>query len=413
MRKLAIAVALALAGAGMTRSQTAVPAAGAGNLLPNPSFEFVEPPPPTAAVAAAGGQAPADTWLPRTWNVWAQDGAIWRCPDDAAVAHSGRRCAGFVAAQGTGLLRYGPLPAARPGPWTVEVWARGAGQLLVGAYDVRPERWTRVPQEQVLVLTTDWQMHRAVLQLPEACRQWTLEMATRGSTEVWLDDVLLTCPGVDPVPLPPVAPLAKDADTLLYLPFETPLNEDAFYVGGQVGFTAPAAGPAASERIGAGRFGRALALGPEAYVACSANENLDPAQGTIELWVRFLSPGNDRVYRPLVSVPGPDGMALAKDQYGHISFSFCGGWQTLSRAWSDGYASAWQPGVWRHLAACWDKDLMQVFVDGKLIAWTAGPKRPRSLGPELRLGSPDLEIDDLRLSRTVRYRAALPPVVAP
>lgn len=370
---------------------------GAANLLPNPSFELVEPPPPTAAVATAGGRAPAEAWLARTWNVWVQDGARWRCPDDPAVAHSGRRCAAFVATQGAGLLRYGPLPAARPGPWTVELWVRGTGQVVVGAYDVQPERWVRIPQERALALADVWTSHGAVLQLPDGCRQWMLEVATRGSTEVWLDDVVLSCPGVDPVPLPPTGPLVKDAETLLYLPFEEPLNEDAFYVGGRVGLSA------------AGCFGRALALGPDAYVACSANENLDPAQGTIELWVRLLSPGNDRVYRPLLSVPGPDGMNLCKDQYSHISFSFCSGWQTLSRAWSDGHANAWQPGVWRHVAACWDRDLMQVFVDGKLIAWTLAPKLPRTLGPELRIGSADLEIDDLRTSRTVRYRAALPP----
>jgi hypothetical protein len=52
---------------------------------------------------------------------------------------------------------------------------------------------------------------------------------------------------------------------------------------------------------------------------------------------------------------------------------------------------------------------MQVFVDGKLIASDVAPKLPRTLGPELRIGSPDLAIDDLRISRTVRYRAALPP----
>lgn len=409
MTRFAVALSLGYA-LSLAAGPTASVAFGTVGLLPNPSFELVEPPLPTAGVAAAGGQAPADTWLPRTWAVWAPDGALWRCPDDPALAHSGRRCASFVARQGSGNLRYGPLPAAQPGPWSVQVWARGSGQLVVGAYDVLPERWTRIPQEQVFSLSGVWTPCVATVQLPATSRQWLLELCTRGPTDVWLDDVLLSCPGVEPVPLPPAAALAKDADTLLYLPFETALDEDAFYLGGAVRLTAAAAGPEPSDRPGEGRFGRALALGVEGYVACSATENLDPAQGTIEFWVRLLSPGNDRVYRPLLSVPGPEGMDLCKDQYSHISFSFCSGWRALAHAWSDGYAYAWQPGVWRHLAACWDKDLMQLFVDGKLIASVRTPKLPRALGPELRIGSPDVEIDDLRISRTVRYRMALPPL---
>ena len=73
-----------------------------------------------------------------------------------------------------------------------------------------------------------------------------------------------------------------------------------------------------------------------------------------------------------------------------------------------GYAGSWQPGVWRHLAACWDKELLQLFVDGKLIGWERNPKLSRFLGPELGIGSPGLELDDLRISDVVRYRQAVP-----
>jgi hypothetical protein len=51
---------------------------------------------------------------------------------------------------------------------------------------------------------------------------------------------------------------------------------------------------------------------------------------------------------------------------------------------------------------------MQLFVDGKLIAWTDHPRLSRSLGPELGLGSAGLELDDLRISNVVRYRQPVP-----
>jgi len=402
-------VALALAGVWAASAQTTPPGPDPANLLPNPSFELTEPPPPTAMMAIAGELAPADQWLPRTWDLGSDGSAPWRCPDDPAQAHGGCRCMALAAAAGAGWLRYGPVPAHRSGPWALAVWARGTGQLVLGGYDVLADRWVRLPVEPSVALTPEWQLHQAVIELPPGCRRWLPEISVRGPVEAWLDDVTLTCPGLPTLPLPPVAPLARDAEALLYLPFEEVLDQDAFYVGGTVGLTQPATGPVASDPPDRGRFGRALRLGPDAYVACSANENLDPAAGTIEFWFRLHSPGNDRVYRPLVSVPGPEGMSLCKDQYAHISFSFASGWRTLSRAWADGYAARWQPGVWRHLAACWDQDAMQVFVDGKLVAWTVKPGLSRALGPELRLGSPDMDIDDLRISRGVRYRAPLPP----
>ena len=102
-------------------------------------------------------------------------------------------------------------------------------------------------------------------------------------------------------------------------------------------------------------------------------------------------------------------MAFRKDQYGHIAFCFSSGWRSLSHATALGYADSWQPGVWRHLAACWDKDLLQVFVDGKLIAWTYNPSLSKALGPELRLGAAAMELYDLRISNVVRYRLPVAP----
>jgi len=57
------------------------PAYAQANLLPNPSFEMVEPPPPSPEHPSPT-DAPPDAWLPRTWSVGAEGGAVVTCPDD-------------------------------------------------------------------------------------------------------------------------------------------------------------------------------------------------------------------------------------------------------------------------------------------------------------------------------------------
>jgi hypothetical protein len=366
------------------------------SLLPNPSFELVEPPPPSPDVAAGRATLQPDDWLPRTWNLWSPDGAVVKCPDDPAQAHSGRRCAHLQAQRGTGQLRYGPMPAPDGRLWTVRLWARGKGKLAAVAYDVTGDVW-KPAKDWPFDLDAEWEQPAFEFQPPDGCRKWMLDLVTRGPTDVWIDDVVVAYPGLTPLGLPPARPLARDANTLLYLPFEEPLSEDTFFVEQKAGLTDD------------GLFGKALGLGPGGYVSCSASGNLDPTQGTIEVWCKLLSPGSDNIARPIILVPGPEGMWLGKDQYSHVGFQFSSGWGRLSGAVAMGYAYSWQPGVWRHIAACWDKDLLEVFVDGKLIAWQNNPKLSRALGPELSLGSEGMELDDLRISNVVRYRQLVPP----
>ena len=366
------------------------------NLLPNPSFERVEPPPPTPATAM-GKPIPPENYLPRTWNVAPHGGAEVLCPEDAAAAHSGKRCVRLKAPQGRAVLRYSMAPVPHQSLWTVRLWARGTGKLTLRMYQVGKDKWTPL-EPKVLDVSREWRPLEAQLD-PKDSRLITLDFAADAPADIWIDDVSVSYPGLPALNLPPTKPLGKDRDTLLYLPFEEWFDEDAFFVKQKAGLS----------KEGEGVFGKCLVLGPDGYVACSANENVDPAQGTIEVWFKLLTPGSDGLYRSIVGVPGMEGLMLAKDQYSHIVFAMSTGWRTLCRAVAMGYAWQWQPGVWRHLAACWDKDLVQVFVDGKLVAWESNPKLPRVLGPELAIGSANLELDDLRISRVVRYRQPVPP----
>lgn len=386
------ALVFMLAACALCIGATAQPAPPA-NLLPNPSFELVEPPPPVAGVTPT-----LNDWLPRTWSVWGDWGAVAKSPADLAQAHSGQRCVTLKAQQGVGHVRYGPMPVLDDRPWTLRFWARGNGQLVFTPFDVKRDRWDALPT-QTTAITDAWKEYEFAFKPPVGCRQWLFDLATKGKMDAWLDDALVTYDGFKALGLPPDKPLERDASALLLLDFEKPFDEDAFYVGGKVSFS----------KEGEGRFGKSLVLGADGYVACSANENVDPAQGTIEVWCKFLTPGDDLTFHPIVSIPGMEGMSLHKDQYSHICFSFSSGWATLSYAQNTGYAAGWQPGAWRHFVACWDKDLLQVFVDGKLVAWKDKPTLSKCLGPELRIGGPDMELDDLRISNVVRYRQLVPP----
>jgi len=243
-------------------------------------------------------------------------------------------------------------------------------------------------------MTKVWTQYTFQFDPPADTHTWYLDLATSGPSEVWMDDVFAGYPGLKPLGLPPGQAVGQDTNALLHLSFEEPLDEYKFFVKGQVH----------PSKANEGMFGRSLVMGPEGYVACSANEGLDPQCGTIEVWCKFMSPGNDGMAHNIVSVPGPDGMWFGKDQYSHIGFGFSSGWGTLSHAHAEGYAGRWQPGVWRHFAVCWDKNMLQVFVDGKLAAWTTNPKLSRALGPELGIGAPGMGIDDLRISNIARYR---------
>jgi hypothetical protein len=366
------------------------------NLLPNPSFELVEPPGPTVECLDPLQAAP-ELWRPRTWSAFTEGEAVLTLPDDPGQARSGRRCVRLAAGSGLGRVRYQPIPVPTPQAWTVSAWVRGRGKVRLDAWDVTGDAWTQA-QSRAFDLADAWAEVSCDFTPPEGCRKWLLDLVTDGPTEAWIDDVTVTYPGLEPLGLPPTAPLARDEHTLLYLPFEEPFNEDAFFVKQEAALTDPAEG----------LFGRALRLGPEGYVACSANEGLNPQQGTIEVWCKLLAAGSDGVAHAIVSVPGPEGLWLGKDQYGHVTFSFSTGWGRLSGVTAMGYAWDWQPGVWRHFAACWDAELLQLFVDGKLIGWERSPKLSRFLGPELGLGSPGMELDDLRISDVVRYRQAVP-----
>lgn len=365
------------------------------NLLANPSFEMVEPPPPNAKTASQQAIDPA-SFVPRTWDVYARNGALISCPADKAQAHSGNRCIYMQAIKGTAGVINRNLVVPADATWTIALWARGQGNLNIRMDSVLADK-IEAGAVKTVKMSEHWEKYE--FEVPMQAGIASLNIYVENSGSVWLDDVLVSYPGLKELGLPTTKKLSKDDGTLLYLPFEQWFDEDVFFVKQKVELS----------KEGEGVFGKCLKVGAEGYVACSANESMEASRGTIEAWVRFQTAGNDQQSKPVISVPGPNGMWMGRNQYGHVGIYFSSGWKTQCGAQATGYANHWQPGTWRHLAACWDKDMIQVFVDGKMIAWCYEPVLVRMLGSELSIGAQNMDIDELRISNFVRYRQPMPP----
>ena len=347
------------------------------NALPNGGFELVEP--------NAAGKS-----VPRTWDVATRgDGRV-----EAVPRHPGGHCLRLSAEKGAARVFYDGIPVADSATWTLTFEIRGNGKVWARVSSRDGGAWRKL-LDQSVDGTSEWVSHRFSMTPGETATTLRLELAS--SDDVSLDNVLLGHAGLPALDLPPLRKLESDQDTLLLLDFEEDLDPFQYFLKGEV------------KRVPKGRFGAALHQGAGAYVATSAEDFLDPQAGTIELWVKLLVPGGERVSRPFVSVPGMRGLSLTRDQYGHISFSLNRHWGVGVRVWADGYARKWQPGVWRHVAACWDHELTQLWVDGRLLGSAPAKNLPDTLGPELRIGAPGMVIDNLRISRTVRYRVPLRP----
>jgi len=342
------------------------------NALSNGGFELVEP-------------DPSGRLIPRTWLVRARGASRV----EVVPRQGAGRCLRLLNKGAAPHIIYDGIPLAAPAAWTLAFEVRGEGGVRAQVLACERGSWRTVFDERTKA-TTEWRNHRSALTPPQTATALRLQFSASG--QAFVDNVLFGHPGFPRLGLPPLERLVKDADTLLLLDFETALDPFQYFVKGEV------------EREAEGRFGAGVRQGAGAYVATSAEDFLDARAGTIELWVKLLVPGGERVARPFVSVPGMRGLWLGRDQYGHISFSIRRHWGVGVRVWADGYARGWQPGVWRHLAACWDQELVQLWVDGRLLHSAPAQNLPDSFGPELRLGAPGMIIDDLRISRKVRYR---------
>lgn len=382
------------------------------NILPNPSFELTEPPPP--ADPAHPKESPKELWLPRTWEIWAK-GVQYGCPDDSAQARSGRRCVKIKSdGRAGGVVRYAGIPIFDQQPYTVKVWARGKGTLVLFAGS-----WNFQAQRAQFTLTDQWKECQMQIVGPKDRDWFNLDITHSGPVEMQVDEASLTHPALAPLNIVPAKPLGKDDHTLLYLPCRklTVTKKVGNVSFMEVdGYEMLGTGRIELSKAGAGVYDKSIGLWPGSTLVCSAGEHFNPKAGTIEMWVRPRGVRADSVSHSYVSVIGGDGMYFGKFIWGQMNFFFNTGFrpQCGFDVWPN-EATQWQPGVWRHFAAVWDKEMMEMFVDGKLVGFQAKPNLPRSVGDMLSVGGSNWGVDqgsfdfcELRISDYARYKHPIP-----
>lgn len=128
-----------------------------------------------------------------------------------------------------------------------------------------------------------------------------------------------------------------------------------------------------------GRWGQALALAPDGSLRFPRADNLDLAEGTVELWVALRADGDDPVYssrwQVLFFYQAPDGDSLWIAQAEDSGILYAGG--EVDGQWQSAYGSlgdmrGWTAGEWHHLAFTYSAagDFMRFYVDGLLAADT-------------------------------------------
>ncbi|HSV74906.1 MAG TPA: LamG-like jellyroll fold domain-containing protein [Chthonomonadales bacterium] len=133
-----------------------------------------------------------------------------------------------------------------------------------------------------------------------------------------------------------------------------------------------------------GRFGSALACGGRGSLEVPHAPELEPAHLTLEAWVRpetVHPPGEDgRRW-----VVGKNANEWAEGHYALVTdgakagayLNIGGGPDNATLVWSP--EGALRPGVWTHLAATYDGELLRLLVGGRLVA-SARVGRPRTAG---------------------------------
>jgi len=235
----------------------------------------------------------------------------------------------------------------------------------------------------------------------------------------------------------PIRGPAADAHTLLLAHYNT--GFDADYAKGNAQ-ALKCANPGGAV-LAPGRFGQALSIPRGAFgIAYAVANNIRPAQGTVEFWLKGTFPDPDaddqRKYWLGFFHAGCDqtGLGIWRSQYNHFGFSIGEGYRGLtSLVFGNAGPGRVNDGAWHHVAATWDRDHCALFVDGRRKAFTEKPVYPSFdswCAGALYVGyapfddyeynasanregylprSAQAAIDELRISDVVRYVADFVP----
>jgi len=198
----------------------------------------------------------------------------------------------------------------------------------------------------------------------------------------------------------PAAPFAPDEHTLLLAHFDTGANAEH------------AAGHALADGGGTlipkGRFGGGMMPGGKRSLAFSGKDNFPGDEGTIEFWLQPQWNGDDGLVHSVLGASAGENNRisinkLADGRFGAGMFGAPAGATGSVYSRADHDIRAWRAGEWHHVAVCWCGNELALWLDGRKVA-SRSPAAPPQVTPErIDLTGGDCVLDELCISRVVRY----------
>lgn len=163
-----------------------------------------------------------------------------------------------------------------------------------------------------------------------------------------------------------------------------------------------------------GRFGEAVRFSGGRGLSYSAKGNLNPSQGTVELWLCLEGGDLDEFH--IFSFRSGDHSYLNVNQIrpGRLGAALCGGpgddWVWRRVDYKD---RGLESGVWHHLAATWGEGELAFYVDGQPVGPPAtDAKMPVGVPDKFTLHAMPGYVDELRISSKRRSAAEIQAVAA-
>ncbi|HUS80559.1 MAG TPA: LamG domain-containing protein, partial [Armatimonadota bacterium] len=134
--------------------------------------------------------------------------------------------------------------------------------------------------------------------------------------------------------------------------------------------------------------GQAVVVGGDNWLSYAAAGNLNPAQGSVEFWLKPLDwdGRDDRDSHFFVGAAGADRLYIYKfARWRHFTFH-CRSAATPNYESLQAGIYAWQAGEWHHAVVTWDRATMRIYLDGELKSEASIPAPLEDLGDTLYVG---------------------------
>ncbi len=372
----------------------------------NGGFEAAEALNESFIDAAAKSQVTVSNRFPQVWQInygalaARQRPHVLRLVDEPERAHSGRHALELKP----GEVFLPGVPVEGGAKVTVRMWATGKPGITCGVQqaEANPQN-LYPPANPVGDGTADakgYVEYLAECDLPEKAVSFSL---TLGAADAIIDDVSFEVAGTS-ASAPDLSQSVKaDENTLILASGDAALPEGSVFTGGLV----------------EGRVGKAFQIAEEDLLQVPGRFEDLLRGGTIELWMRPHWPGCDEQAHNLITLSSDGfGLRLVRSQYNHIAFAASDGWneglgEVQSQHWQ--FANRWGAGDWHHVAVSWTPEWYTLFLDGFPVdtarttaertpnrSWCSG-KMPSRIPTLVGIGSPGTDIDELRISRNLRY----------